>query len=69
MTYIPDGTSKDYGGRTDKNKSYSWGWLSSDHEYPTGWEDEDRKEDFIEKVESLEIVDRWVLSMNLRKNG
>jgi len=58
MTYIPDGASKDYKNGED-SKYFAWGWLSSDYEYNSGWESEERKQNFLEAVQNIEIVDRY----------
>lgn len=58
MTYIPDGASRDY-HQGEGEQFFAWGWLDSDHDFPTGWEDEDLKRKFLEAVEDLEIVDRY----------
>jgi len=58
MTYIPDGAKRDY-KEGPGDQYYAWGWLSSDHSFPQGWESEDLKREFLEAVKELEIVDKY----------
>ncbi len=58
MTYIPDGAQRDY-HQGESEQFFAWGWLDSDHDFPTGWDDPERKRRFAKAVEDLEIVDRY----------
>lgn len=58
MTYIPDGAQRDYREGKDK-QFFAWGWLDSDYDFPTGWEDPEKKEKFLQAVRNIEIVDRY----------
>ena len=58
MTYIPDGAQRDYREGEDE-KFFAWGWLSSDHDFPQGWEDAKLKSEFLDAVKKLDVVDRY----------
>ena len=55
--YIPDGSNKDY-ARLSTN-CFSFGWLSSEYEYTTGWLDGNEKTEFIDKIERIKVVDLY----------
>jgi len=55
--YIDDGKDFDYAG-IDKH-CFSFGWLSSDHEYTVGWNSEEEKSSFLEKLLTLDVVDKY----------
>jgi len=59
MTYIPDGASKDY-HKGEDSKFYAWGWLSSEHNFNSGWKDDERKERFLKAVKDLQVVDKYM---------
>jgi hypothetical protein len=54
--YIPDGSKSDYG--KERSNCFSWGWLSSEHPYTTGW-DKKLKISFIEGLVQLPVVDLY----------
>lgn len=53
--YVEDGKDFDYAGKS--TNCFAWGWLSSDHEYQVGWDSEEEKNSFLEKLMRLEVVD------------
>jgi len=55
--YIADGLDKDYAGLS--TDCFSFGWLSSKHEYTTGWPDDKGKTEFIDKIERIRVVDLY----------
>ena len=54
--YIKDGENKDYSGRSIE-RCYSWGWLTSERHFKTGWEDLSEKQLFLTKLKTLPVVD------------
>lgn len=57
MTYIPDGANKDY-KEGENEKFYAFGWLGSDYDFRTGWESEEKKEEILNELRELPVVDR-----------
>lgn len=55
--YIKDESDYDYAKKS--RNCFAYGWLSSDHEFNKGWASQEQKEDFLNKIESIKVVDLY----------